>query len=74
MSPEICNSEPYSTKSDVWSAGCVLCEFQDAVAASSYVILGFVPADELCTLKHAFAGANIMGLLMQVGDVECPLN
>ena len=26
MSPEVCQSEPYQFKSDIWSLGCVLCE------------------------------------------------
>lgn len=52
MAPEACKSEPYTSKSDVWSLGCVLFE--------------------LCTLKKAFAGDNLMALVMKIvdGNVE----
>jgi len=46
MSPEVCQSEPYSNKSDVWSLGCIVYE--------------------LCTLKHAFAGENLLSLVYKI--------
>lgn len=46
MSPEVCQNQPYTYKSDVWALGCVLYE--------------------LCTLKHAFAADNLLGLVYKI--------
>ncbi len=43
MSPEVCESKPYSFKSDVWALGCVLyelCTLQHAFSAEN--LLGLV--------------------------------
>ena len=43
MSPEICESKPYSEKSDVWALGCVLyelCTLKHAFEANN--LLGLV--------------------------------
>ena len=43
MSPEICESKPYTYKSDIWALGCVLyelCTLKHAFAAES--LLGLV--------------------------------
>jgi NIMA (never in mitosis gene a)-related kinase len=43
MSPEICESKPYSCKSDVWALGCVLyelCTLKHAFEANN--LLGLV--------------------------------
>ena len=43
MSPEVCRSEPYNWKSDVWALGCVLyelCMLKHAFESSS--LLGLV--------------------------------
>ncbi|OMJ92638.1 hypothetical protein SteCoe_4509 [Stentor coeruleus] len=42
MSPEVCNSMPYTNKSDIWALGCVLYEmasFERAFTANSLVAL-----------------------------------
>ena len=46
MSPEVCQSKPYTYTSDVWALGCILYE--------------------LCTLKHAFSGENLLGLVFKI--------
>jgi NIMA (never in mitosis gene a)-related kinase len=46
MSPEMCQSKKYTSKSDIWALGCVLYE--------------------LCTLKHAFAADNLLGLVYSI--------
>ena len=43
MSPEVCKSEPYSAKSDVWALGCILyelCTLKKAFEADN--LLGLV--------------------------------
>jgi NIMA (never in mitosis gene a)-related kinase len=43
MSPEVCESKPYSSKSDVWALGCLLyelCTLQHAFSADN--LLGLV--------------------------------
>ena len=42
MSPEVCRSEPYNWKSDIWALGCVLYEpgaLKRAVLASKTAVL-----------------------------------
>lgn len=50
ISPEVVNSQPYSTKSDVWALGCVLYE--------------------LCTLKPAFPGRNVLTVMKAIVNDE----
>jgi NIMA (never in mitosis gene a)-related kinase len=52
LSPEVCKSEPYTSKSDVWALGCILYE--------------------LCTLKKAFAGDNLLGLVYKIVTEDAP--
>ena len=43
MSPEVCKSEPYTSKSDVWALGCILyelCTLRHAFSADN--LLGLV--------------------------------
>ena len=43
MSPEVCESKPYTFKSDVWALGCVLyeiCSFNHAFDANN--LLGLI--------------------------------
>lgn len=43
MSPEVCESKPYTFKSDVWALGCVLyeiCTFNHAFDANN--LLGLI--------------------------------
>lgn len=45
LAPEVCSNQPYSTKADMWSLGCVLyelCAFKVSLTVLGGAILFFI--------------------------------
>lgn len=73
MSPEVCRSEPYSWKSDVWALGCVLyemCMLKHAFESSSLMGLVYKIVSDNYEPIPSFYSQELNDLLRQLLDKQ----
>merc|ERR1719158_69035 len=69
MSPEVCKSEPYGYKSDIWALGCVLyemCMLKHAFESSSLLGLVYKIVSDAYDPIPSFYSANLNDLIRRL--------
>ena len=78
MSPEICQSKPYTYTSDVWSLGCILyelCTLKHAFNAENLLGLVFkIVQDKQEPIPSSYSDEmkNLVSILLNKNDKERP--
>ena len=80
MSPEVCKSEPYSAKSDVWALGCILyelCTLKKAFEADNLLGLVYkIVMDPVKPLEKELGFSDemqsLINLLLQKDPIKRP--